>query len=160
MSIETWRQEFYPVPASCVAPKDATAHALHKWRGLTPNNLKDHELILDSVSDLEDAEGGTFSISSATCALCEVVGKDAVLGCDSNPKDCTRCPIYHAVGRTCAAEFRVHMKTGDPQPMITLLNTTLKWEKSQSQANKAVIDVLTDELSDKVLADINGGKAI
>ena len=46
MSFTTWCKEFYPVPASDFdgvdKPKEAVKHALNKWRGLLPKNLKKH----------------------------------------------------------------------------------------------------------------------
>jgi hypothetical protein len=34
MSLESWKAEFYPIPADEVKKKDALAHSLRKWEGL------------------------------------------------------------------------------------------------------------------------------
>lgn len=44
MSLETWKQEFYPVSAE-EAVVDAIAavnHSIKKWEGLRPNTLANH----------------------------------------------------------------------------------------------------------------------
>lgn len=36
MSLDTWKAEFYSIPAEEVAAKDAIQHSLTKWIGLRP----------------------------------------------------------------------------------------------------------------------------
>lgn len=39
MSLETWKEEFYPIPADEVPESQALAHSLRKWEGLRKENL-------------------------------------------------------------------------------------------------------------------------
>lgn len=85
MSIESWKAEFYPIPANEVKPADAAAHSAQKWRGYLPENLAKHELSLGVMVDLG------WSIGSAEmCALCECF----------KTRTCYACPLYQ-IGHGC-----------------------------------------------------------
>lgn len=101
MSIETWKEEFYPVTAEAVNAGGSASvgelieHSLRKWRGATYTNLERHglgrgasELDCDVIYEFG---GKTFSFDSHSCALCERF-IDA---------GCSGCPLVDENGRNC-----------------------------------------------------------
>ena len=77
MSIESWKQEFYPVPAEKVPEADALAHSLRKWEGLQEEALRAHALQLDHGdlyrADAPDLEGRPeMVVDGESCALCHL----------------------------------------------------------------------------------------
>lgn len=129
MSLKTWKAEFCPVPASKVGKKDAVAHSLRKWKGLTERNLKKHGVEYDLDRRAVIGEDGSFPISADTCALCEVYflfGKGIVAPgvrrCAEEP--CSACPLCKSLGEACDAEgmpYYEFVDDGDPNPMIKAL---------------------------------------
>jgi len=132
MSIETWKAEFYDIPAEAYALQDDDAlglspveHSLKKWRGLTPENLAKHGVkhkIGDSV--LLDDEGTTFVVDSDSCALCQ-------LYLDTR---CNGCPLFLARGYvSCDDEmdneflnpYYKFVDEGNPEKMIMWLERAL-----------------------------------
>lgn len=47
MSLETWKEEFYKIPAEECIKEQALDHSITKWEGLRPENLQKHGLFLD-----------------------------------------------------------------------------------------------------------------
>ena len=131
MSLDTWKQEFYPVPASEVENDQvaATEHSLRKWRGLTTENLTRHDLAC-TPPEIYDANPGKthdyFCFGEYTCALCRHYFKSP----DDDTPTCVTCPLYETLqGHTCDYDgqpYSVWIRTGDPQPMITALEETLE----------------------------------
>ena len=130
MSINSWKKEFYSIPAEseCLdTDLKRIDHSLQKWVGLLPENLKKHGInkILHS-SRIEDSKGDTFLIDSESCALCfEYLFP-------SN-KSCHRCPLYLVNESTCcdqSKEIDSFSPYGEfswkenPKPMIQLLIET------------------------------------
>lgn len=69
MSVKTWRDEFMPINASAkMTRREAVLHSIRKWEGLSPKNLRKHEITVrgfkvlrDTVSDMEITIGsGTW----------------------------------------------------------------------------------------------------
>jgi hypothetical protein len=104
MSIESWKEEFYPEPASGKFVKrtdlSACRHSLRKWRGLTKENLQRHgltqdgntlyeELPPDSEDDFSDRRVTSFGCLS--CILYKVRGGQA---CDSPFPRGRVLPVY------------------------------------------------------------------
>ena len=58
MSLETWKAEFYPIPAEYVSTDDALRHNLSLWVGIRQENLDKHDVIYHSHAD--------------TCATCPI----------------------------------------------------------------------------------------
>jgi hypothetical protein len=75
MSLETWKKEFYQYDVySEEAEGNPMLHSLNKWKGLLPNNLKRHSLIIKYENwdtSLEDENGEVFPVDAKTCALCQ-----------------------------------------------------------------------------------------
>jgi len=78
MSVETWKEEFYPKHAAAVeaSPVKCTQHSLRKWRGLLQANLDAHEVqytsrgIVDRVKP-DQLPGQYFRVFTGfECALC------------------------------------------------------------------------------------------
>lgn len=111
MSLETWKAEFYPIPAHEVPVEDAVQHSLRKWKGLTKENLEKHEVIVGGRVVLGD--DGKFDLSSDSCALC--VHHYSAL------HRCPRCPIVSAIGDTCGRDYADFLVHGNPLPMIEAL---------------------------------------
>lgn len=129
MSLETWKKEFYPIPANSRKIKTelaAVEHALQKWEGLRARNLKKHEVAhyTDSThgSDgkrIEDRCGQTLPIVDSSCSLCV-----------RHPQSCEKCCLFKIrKGSTCfeptgqehLGPYVTFVTKGDPSPMIRLL---------------------------------------
>ena len=54
MSLESWKAEFYTIPASKCPEEYAIEHSLRKWTGLLPENLDKHELDHEACFILDD----------------------------------------------------------------------------------------------------------
>ena len=84
MSLATWKREFYRTPASRVSKKNALAHSIRKWEGLSKENLKRHEckfsygFIGDEINDFR-------ILGSELCALCHHYLKEFQPYCASCP---------------------------------------------------------------------------
>lgn len=127
MSLATWKQEFYPEPARLVYERDAIAHSLRKWRGLTQDNLKRHGLE-NHIDEIQDEDDCSFPVTSETCALCQVHKAHI------SPFSCGQCPLAAVHGGQPCDErtgtesmspyvaFIVHHEAG---PMIELLENAL-----------------------------------
>lgn len=130
MSLQTWMDEFYPIPAQEVDKENACAHSLKKWEGLRAVNLSKHGLSRVSRA-LEDKEGNRFLIDSGSCALCTHY-------LDSE-MHCPRCPLSQVRGGTkCDSEkgyeeyspyFAFISVKSDPEPMIEWLQKALESER-------------------------------
>ena len=113
MSLETWKAEFYPVPAS--EAEDPVAHSLRKWEGLL--HLEAHGLRQYSGM-LEDVDGQVFYFDPDTCALCHKY---------ADGENCQNCPLAIARGGVpCdearsdehAAPYMAGTRDRDPAPML------------------------------------------
>jgi hypothetical protein len=123
MSLQSWKDEFYPVEASEIAKSDVTdleliEHSIRKWEGLKQENLDRHEVVLGYfvvyAQNEEDSEN--VDIDCTTCALCERhLEKTA-------DKLCATCPVYLITGDICFAQYSALSYEDGPKPMIDLLN--------------------------------------
>lgn len=141
MSLETFKEEFYPIDASqgdIMSDLEATEACLLKWTGLLSENLKKHDVELDWAGDvigLNDSDGsfGKIWITGETCHLCELAYRNACNACShSGNSKCNYCPIVKHFGVNCDAEYREYRKVDssknpphDPRKMIELLKKTL-----------------------------------
>lgn len=149
MSLASWKNEFYPVPAEQAIGDAVSAvnHSLRKWEGLRADNMKRHgcyaagSAISDDPLDVV-SDDGTMLLNCETCALCKY--KDSVTG---NQWYCDKCPITLATGCPCddlyaddgADEYVVipwdeWTTRQDPEPMIAVLETTRKWLLAQQDS--------------------------
>ena len=148
MSIESWKAEFYSTDARMYGGLDkspgttvfAILHSLQKWRGLTKENLRKHDLsrvngrLFDGVS--RDWDKG-FLINDRSCALCHMFYVNDDFDHPRPPARCGSCPLRIEQGIPCDVDndlgsitsvspFRWFILTGDPQPMINLLERALR----------------------------------
>lgn len=122
MSIETWKEEFYPVSAtSRMSKKSAIEHSIKKWEGLLPENLKKHGVVLDRCGDIHDDEV-KFEISDLSCALCQKYFWEC----------CIKCPLYEKLGFECGKGtikdgdgWKSYMEEGSPELMLKNLRSLL-----------------------------------
>ena len=129
MSLATWKKTYYPRGAHLfsnndISPEnaiDAIEHSLTKWRGLRKAALDKHGLA-KKLWMIREVDGDkAFSISSDTCALCQLTAVD-----------CKLCPIFTALEFECDDDgmpYDIWQETGDPEPMILTLEDTLTYFK-------------------------------
>lgn len=131
MGLASWKVEFYPIDAQDVTTwAQAIDHSLLKWKGLLPNNLAKHNVILDSAAGwfVCDRSRQRLDIDSFSCALCHLASRykkhTAAVMCSlcplakirgGNPCDKT---TWRDVGKSPWAEF---VNNGNPRPMIAWL---------------------------------------
>jgi hypothetical protein len=121
MSLETWKAEFYPIPADEVSVDDAVQHSLRKWRGLTKENLEKHALSQkDFFIKENDGDYPLLSIDDSTCALCYHFINDK----------CVACPLFKVLSKRCDDEencsfkessYGAFVEESNPLPMIEAL---------------------------------------
>lgn len=138
MSLESWKAEFYPVPASEVSEEDALDHSIRKWDGLTKENLERHGLSHDEDGDILDNGHVVFRVDSYTCSLCEVFTPQM------DDDECDACPLYqerngvacceHAFGEDDSpyGHYRVS-PSHDPLPMLNLLKRVKAKQEAEKQ---------------------------
>jgi len=129
MSIESWVDEFYSIPADSELLQtevEIIEHSLWKFIGMLPKNLEKHGAVKrgNILTWGEDC----FWVNSDSCSLCEYYLLPRPV--------CKRCPLYKNLGKSCANEgapYTVWCYTGNPIPMIEALaktlDTALKKEK-------------------------------
>jgi len=135
MSIESWKEEFYPVSARECAPDEEIEHSLKKWKGLLIENVNKHGLVY-SFGDLKEVESPViFPIDNTTCALCV---KYHTRYDEEEEESCKECPIVIATGVVCydaASPYRGStpwfewIGNHNPKPMIKMLEDTLEYHK-------------------------------
>ena len=128
MSIETWKAEFYPVPASEVPAEDALQHSLRKWIGLREENRSKHACFVPDCRVIADGRK-EFDINSSSCALCVSY---------YTPKDyykCSSCPIVKLTGESCDSNKQspwwAWTASEAPEPMIAVLQECIAEEEKE-----------------------------
>lgn len=136
MSLETWKQQFYP--ESAAHPKTdlgRTVHSLRKWIGLRTEHLDYHGLEVTPWGTLREGSEGPdgFRVDTSTCALCvRYVDEDPTPDVDDMDElgsGCVTCPLAETLGRACdarGAPYRAWPNHRDPEPMIAALRETAK----------------------------------
>jgi hypothetical protein len=134
MSIDTWKNEFYPTGAEIFVHKEnnlqnaieATEHSLLKWKGLSHKNITKHDLYFKRYALTENKYSigkseSDLVISGSSCACCRLTTSDYMgLGID-----CKHCPIYFINGHDCNDIYGEWNRSKEPDDMITLLEDTL-----------------------------------
>lgn len=127
MSLETWKEEFYPTSAAQpMTAREAIEHSLRKWRGLTDANLAKHQ-VTKKHRWIIDYFGGSLEIDNETCALCY---NFQIIDDKTGLQDCKACPLYVARSTRCdrgftPSPYAAFVMYGDPCPMIKLLEEVL-----------------------------------
>lgn len=154
MSMQSWKNEFYPISASEAAEyfrngdlseHDVTEHSLRKWRGLRPENLAKHGIVRSTsagscIGDPSEKPGGVmldwFGVDAGTCSLCQVYDPEEVYDEVSGDcvVECNDCPLFLSRGKvSCDSRMRGEERSpywdfvthGDPEPMIAALEKCL-----------------------------------
>lgn len=125
MSLETWKEEFYPVPAEVYHDEDDELvlinHAIQKWTGLLTESMQKHSVgfrddMRCAISDLplaysDAALENVFDIDSTTCALCQ------------RHSHCQTCPVdTFSIGcNESKSPYDKFVIGNDPLPMLQAL---------------------------------------
>ncbi len=133
MSLKTWIAEFYPVEAKDVPPEKAVEASLLMWRGASQANLERHgmrKMAGEYVLCEEDDECAWFGFRVGTCSLCVHYGAP----CEHESPHCPLAAASFAAGgaHPCFSDNGAYERwsdTGDPEPMIRLLQAALKGAK-------------------------------
>ncbi len=120
MSIETWRKEFYPVPASDAATSDleAARHSLRKWRGLRQEILEKHDAEVDEAGHRTPP----ISVDDCSCALC-------CRHLNNEEGHCGECPLIVLTGFHCGGhqkQWSAWVDCYNPEPMIEALEELVR----------------------------------
>lgn len=132
MSLETWKAEFYPIPAYEVDSWNAVAHSTQKWIGLREENLLRHgcRRVEDDATMIvaDENSGFSFEVSGISCALCVWHIDRREVGA---PR-CGTCPLKLALDARCDETddlpWRQYTYSGDPEPMIAALKKAAELE--------------------------------
>lgn len=125
----------------------ALKHSVRKWEGLRPETLEEYRVyyypVLTCVfpadinpEEFEPDDHQHLYIDATSCALCAL--KSVI---------CHDCSIANYLASTvkmkipddelnCLWHFRGMVKYKDPEPMINLLNETLKWVEGLETGNE------------------------
>ena len=136
---EDWLKTYYPKPASSTTKEEAIQHSLTKWKGLRPAVLEEHGLRQSSqqlrTSRVPDSVF-VIDIASTTCSLCYHYYKfDA-----KQLSICASCPLAKAragvpcdklTGEELFSPWYTWVRTGNPEPMIQVLEAALALEQAQ-----------------------------
>lgn len=131
MSIESWKAEFYPIPAEDCPKEQAITHSLRKWEGLRKDALGRHAIGLTDSGFLIGGDRTIFLVNASSCALCEHFYNEA-----NEDEPCANCPLAIARGGfACDCEKPCehnspwaawqYNKWHDPEPMIAALKAAL-----------------------------------
>lgn len=121
MSIESWKAEFYPIPAKLMYGSSDEAcilHSLRRYEGLKPENLLKHGLKLKDYILIEPDTNHALGLSAFHCALCT-----------KYPLKCTgekelKCIFIRVTGQSYVREYRCVNVT--VTPMIETLQALLQ----------------------------------
>jgi hypothetical protein len=132
MSIESWKQEFYPIEAIELVNDGASdieliRHSLRKWKdgtsqkALLKHNVKYSACAIEDL-DPKDTYNRHFSFSGNTCTLCQ---KYILI-----EKVCDNCPLRQYLGRPCDSGSTskpniYNSSRNDTSPMVEALENTL-----------------------------------
>ena len=133
MSLDTWKKEFYPIPAKECKKKDALEHSLKKWIGLRIKNLEKHGVIKKGfriIEDLKD-EYEYLHIADSSCALCiHYLNNEGI--------KCIKCPLSKSRnGTACdkgrSSPYENFTNHSEPEPMIRLIRKAIKQSKQKGK---------------------------
>lgn len=130
MSLQTWKEEFYPTNARSTEALNAPIeHSLRKWKGLTQENMDKHNVrISDRGHWIEDGHE-TLDLDSDSCSLCQM----AILSRLFMPENmCEHCEINKHLNEVCNIAYNEWCNTRDPTIMISLLTRTLDASKTST----------------------------
>ena len=131
MTVKTWKEEFYPIPADQATDTELEAieHSLRKWRGLTKENRAKHGLTLNDFVAYNSCS--LIVINGSTCSLCKRHTVPL-----SFLTECSQCSITAITGTPCdksgGSPWSMWRFQNDPRPMISVLEQCLEEEKERA----------------------------
>lgn len=150
MSMESWKEEFYPATAEEMKDRfdsrsataaDLIKHCIQKWVGARESNLVRHGLskVSDDCFLAEDTAGGykCFDFDSQSCALCAVYQSQS-----ERYHPCERCPLYVSRDHVSCTNksdsedispYDDFIDNNNPEPMIEALEDALAWVNQRSE---------------------------
>ena len=114
MSKKSWLKEFYPVEACKVSESEALKHSIRKWKGARKEALAKHNCFISEYRTISTKCGVVLRFDADSCALCSFY-----IDCG-----CIECPLYKVGCKYCDEDkgtYTHFIETGDPEPMIELL---------------------------------------
>lgn len=127
MSIDSWCEEFMPISALSCPTDDHSmiSHALLKWSGALPENLKKHGVYYKNHAVSDGINSIKFN--ALTCALCYGYPSGTssnynhkIYWCHNAQK---QCPFFEVNQQACPyAESR-----DNPKIMVDALTDLVKW---------------------------------
>lgn len=151
-SMESWKEEFYPVTAEEMKDRfdsrsataaDLIKHCIRKWVGARGSNLVRHGLskvsddsfLTEGAAEAEEEE--CFDFDSGSCALCVAYQSQSV-----RYHSCEDCPLYVSRDHvSCTSKsdsedispYDEFIDNNDPEPMIEALEDALSWVNNRSE---------------------------
>lgn len=127
MSLQSWIEEFYPIPAKEVSKENALEHSIKKWEGLRKENLEKHDLMQEDRSILDQESYEALRIDGNSCALCVHYAART---------SCIGCPLYHIrqdtkcdkSNKDVSAVYFDFTEDENPEPMIEELKQARNWK--------------------------------
>lgn len=131
MSLQSWKDEFYPVDAEelindCPTLSEAIQHSLTKWIGLRKDNLTRHDVVLyTSPLYVIESLDGNLAVDGDTCLLCL-----------RYRYQCVNCILFMVLGgNSCCSDrnspYQAFTYDSNPEPMIEALQKTLEYLKDE-----------------------------
>lgn len=143
MSLQSWKEEFYPSNAADEFQFDPTPqkelvikaieHSLKKWIGLSPENLKKHDAYRRGVDQYETSE----IISDGSEKLCTSyrqrmwIGSSSCSLCQVYDEICQKCIFTTTLKMTCKSQYARWVNKDENQPMVESLQEILKIVKGE-----------------------------
>ena len=124
----------------------ALKHSIRKWEGLRPETLREYGVYYDSrvswvfpdyinPEELDTYSDPYLHINATSCALCalkSVICEDCSIGSYLASTGEMQIPADEL---NCLKQFKIMVKDKNPEPMISLLNETLKWVEGLETGN-------------------------
>lgn len=125
----------------------ALKHSIRKWEGLRPETLEEYRVYYypgascvfpdcASAEEFEPDDHQHLYIDATSCALCalkSVSCEDCSIGGYLASTEEMLAPFG---GLDCLKRFGKMVRNKDPEPMISLLNATLKWVEGLETGNE------------------------
>lgn len=145
MSLQTWKDEFYPLAVEKTTKATALWAVIRKWEGLRQENLDRHGVLagVNTVMEKGTVTELPFPIGAASCAFCHhyLREPEPPEDPDEDPtdewrdkSDCDECPLYQIRGGYSCDKEREDEAGGsegapwtawwcrhDPEPMLRWL---------------------------------------
>lgn len=150
MTIESWKAEFYPVPAAEVVKRtelEQAKHALLKWTGAMPENLQKHGLrkalglpiLLNQEDELYSSKPAQLIFTNFAKTTQFRFTTEECVWCHNHYKSggCEGCPLLKHTGKKCEnreSAFVEFIHTGDPSIMIKAINEVITLHENEDEA--------------------------